>query len=80
MSYTQFTATVQTKPWQFCDKFKLDFKKPEQRFIHQMLFGILKGGRVEINSIARSLQEGTPIKKVHKRIGSHLGKAGLCSR
>jgi len=42
-----------------------------------MLFGILKSGRVEINSIARGLQEETPIKKVHKRIGSHLGKAGL---
>jgi hypothetical protein len=77
MSYTQFTSTVQTKLWQFCDKFKLDFKKPEQRFIHQMLFGILKSGRVEINSIARSLQEEIPIKKVHKRLGAHLGKPGM---
>jgi hypothetical protein len=77
MSYIQFTASIQTKLWQFCDKFKKDFKKPEQRFIHQALFGILKSGRVEINSIARSLQEAVPIKKVHKRLSAHLGKAGL---
>jgi hypothetical protein len=74
MSYTQFTATIQTKLWQFCDKFKSDFSKAEHNFIKQMMFGILKSGRVEINSIARSLQESIPLKKVHKRLGMHLGK------
>ena len=77
MSYTQFTSAVQTKLWQYCDKFKSGFKKPEHNFIHQMLFGILKSGRVEINSIARNLQEDIRLKNVHKRIGSHLGKAGM---
>ena len=77
MSYTQFTASIQTKLWQFCDKFKSDFSQAEHRFVKQMIFGILKGGRVEINSISRSLQESIPLKKVHKRLGLHLGKEGL---
>ena len=80
MSITRFTPAVQTKLWQYVDKFMEDYTKPEHNFIHQMLFGILKSGSVQINTISRSLQERISLKKVGKRLGSHLDKADLWYR
>jgi len=77
MSITQFTPAIQTKLWQYSHSFKADCTKPEHKFIHQMLFGILKGGSVQLNSISRSLQEKLSLKKVSKRLGAHLDKKGL---
>ncbi|MBN1408974.1 MAG: hypothetical protein JW956_14340 [Calditrichaceae bacterium] len=80
MSVSRFTPAVQTKLWQFTHSFLSDYSKPEHKFIHQSLFGLLKGGQVQINTIGRSLQEKISIKKVGKRLGYHLGKAGLSHR
>jgi hypothetical protein len=80
MSITKYTQTVQTKLWQFTHAFKEDFSKPEHRFIHQTLFGLLKGGQVQINTIGRSLQEKISNKKVAKRLGYHLGKKNLAEK
>jgi len=45
-----------------------------------MLFGILKGGKVQLNSIARQLQEGLSLKQTTKRLGAHLDVMGLWRR
>ena len=57
--------------------FKDKFTKPEHKFIHQMVFGILKGGSVQLNTIARNLQENIPLKKVSMRLGAHMDKKNL---
>lgn len=80
MSVTRFTQAVQTKLWQFTHSFAADYSKPEHKFIHQSLFGLLKGGQVQINTIGRSLQEKISNKKVTKRLGYHLGKEALSFR
>ena len=80
MSISSFTPAVQTKLWQFTHSFVSDYRKPEHKFIRQCLFGLLKGGQVQINTIGRSLQEKISCKKVSKRLGYNLGKAGLASR
>ena len=77
MSVTRFTQAVQTKLWQFTHSFACDYSKPEHKFIHQSLFGLLKGGQVQINTIGRSLQEKISNKKVGKRLGYHLGKEDM---
>lgn len=77
MSVTSFTQAVQTKLWQFTHSFACDYSKPEHKFIHQSLFGLLKGGQVQINTIGRSLQEKISFKKVAKRLGYHLGKENM---
>ena len=77
MSIAQFTPAVQTKLWQYSHSFKDNFTKPEHKFIHQMLFGILKGGNVQLNTISRSLQEKLALKKVSMRLGAHLDKKDL---
>lgn len=77
MSITQFTPAVQTKLWQYVHSFKDNFTKPEHKFIHQILFGILKSGHIQLNTISRSLQEKLPLKKVSMRLGAHLDKKNL---
>ncbi len=77
MSITQFTPAIQTKLWQYMQTFKDKFTKPEHKFIHQMVFGILKGGSVQLNTIARNLQENIPLKKVSMRLGAHMDKKNL---
>lgn len=42
-----------------------------------MLFGILKSGKVQLKAIGRALQESIPLKQTTKRLGQHLGIAGL---
>jgi len=80
MSITKFTQAVQTKLWQFTNSLKTDFSKPEHKFIHQSLFGILKGGHVQINTIGRSLQEKISTKKVAKRLSYHLVKENMADK
>lgn len=80
MSITQFTPAVQTKLWQYVHSFKDNFTKPEHKFIHQILFGILKSGHIQLNTISRSLQEKLPLKKVSMRLGAHLDKKNLWLR
>jgi len=77
MSFTEFTRPIQIKQWQFCESFADRFPRPVHKFIRQMLFGILKSGSVQLNSIGRSLQEHIALKKVTQRLSTHLGKADL---
>jgi hypothetical protein len=77
MSFLEFTQPVQTKLYQFCAAFKKSFSRPVHKFIKQMVFGILKSGSVQLNSIGRALQEKIPLKKVVQRLSNHLAKAGL---
>lgn len=77
MSFLKFTQPIQTKLWQYCHEFGSDFTKPVHKFIRQMIFGILKSGSVQLNNIGKALQEKISLKKVTKRLGSHLDKLGL---
>ena len=77
MSFIKFTRPVQIKLWQFCHHFADDFSRPVNKFTQQMIFGILKSGSVQLNSIGRALQEKISLKKVVQRLSNHLAKAGL---
>ena len=54
MSITSFSQAVETKLWQFTHSFACDYSKPEHKFIRQILFGLLKGRQVQMNTIGRS--------------------------
>ena len=77
MELNELNRQIQVKIHQYCNKFKEGFSKPEYKFIRQMLFGILKSGRVQLSSIGRSLSEPITHKKTTERLGRHIGKAGL---
>lgn len=76
-SFLEFTQPLQIKLHQFCAAFAPRFSRPVHKFIQQMVFGILKSGCVQLNSIGRSLQEKIALKKVTQRLSAHLDKPGL---
>jgi hypothetical protein len=77
MKLAELSVRIQVKFNQFSQRHTAGINRPLQKFIRQMLFGILKGGKVQLNSIARSLQEGKLLKKTAERLGRHLGMEGL---
>ena len=77
MELKQLTNKIQVKFDQFSKKQTKGFSLPQQKFMRQMQFGILKSGKVQLNDIGRALQEKISLKKTTKRLGQHLGIAGL---
>lgn len=71
------TKKVQVKFNQYCMRMQGSFSKPKVKFIKEMMFGILKSGKVQLNSIARALEEKTTIKKTSERLGRNLKEKGL---
>lgn len=47
----------------FCTKISYSLKWTQQKFIHQMLYGILTGNKVHLSEIAHSLKEYITLKK-----------------
>ncbi len=80
MELKELSKRIQIKLHQFSERFCLGFSRPERKFLYQMLFGILKGGKVQLNSIARHLQEGLSLKKSTERLGRHLGAPDMWRR
>jgi len=76
-SFREFTKPLQIKLHQLYANLAPRFSRPVNKFIQQMVFGILKSSSVQLNSIGRSLQEKISLKKVTQRLGAHLGKPGL---
>lgn len=77
MELRELSTKVQIKLHQFSRRYSSGFSRPDQKFIWQMLFGILKRGKVLLNSIARGLQKGRLLKKTAERLGRHLGAVGF---
>ena len=77
MQLKQLSSKIQVKFNQFSGKYVFVFNRPLQKFIRQMLFGILKSGKVQLDAIRRALQEKIPLKQTTKRLGQHLGIDGL---
>jgi hypothetical protein len=77
MQLKQLSSKIQVKFSQFSHNYVFGFNRPLQKFLRQMLFGILKSGKVQLNAIGRALQENIPLKQTTKRLGQHLGIGGL---
>lgn len=80
MELTQLSGKIQVKLNQFFQKYVPRFKRPEQKFIRQMLFGILKSRAVQLNALGRALQEKIALKKTTQRLSAQLDKAGFWAR
>jgi hypothetical protein len=77
MELTQLSGKIQVKFNQFVQNYATEFNRPLQKFVRQLLFGILKSGAVQLNAIGRALQEKLALKKTTKRLSSHLSKSNL---
>ena len=56
----------------FSKKFSKGLKRPQEKFVHQMVYGILAGNKVHLSEIARSLKEKITLKKTIDRLSRNL--------
>ena len=70
--YTTLNHNLKRGILRFSEKFSNDFSKPLQKFIAQMLFGILSCQESKLSRIARTLEEKATIKKVIERLSRNL--------
>lgn len=53
----------------FSVKISRKLKRPQQKFAHQMVYGILSGNKLHLSEIARSLKESITLKKTISVMG-----------
>ena len=70
--YTLLNHNLKIGILRFFEKISKDFSKPLQKFITQMLFGILSSQESKLSCIARSLDEKTTLKNVIERLSRNL--------
>ena len=56
----------------FSLKISKRLKRPQKKFVHQMLYGILAGNKMHLSEIARSLKENITLKKTIDRLSKNL--------
>ena len=56
----------------FSLKISRGLKRPQVKFVHQMVYGILAGNKVHLSEIARSLKENITLKKTIDRLSRNL--------
>ena len=56
----------------FSLKISKRLKRPQKKFVHQMLYGILVGNKLHLSEIARSLKENITLKKTIDRLSKNL--------
>ena len=52
----------------FSHKISKGLKRPQEKFVHQMVYGILAGNKLHLSEIARSLKESITLKKTIDRL------------
>ena len=67
MQLKQLSSKIQVKFNQFSRHYVFGFNRPLQKFLRQMLFGILKSGKVQLNALGEVLRENISLQKTTKR-------------
>ena len=74
---TKRVAQIQVKISQYTEKVSEGLSRPEQKFTHDILYGLMKTGIPQLGSLGRSLGESISVKKRTERLSRHLHKADL---
>jgi len=72
LDYTKITYQVKEKVLNFSAKISKSTSKPFQKFIFEMLYGILESNSVLLSNIARALKEKITLKKLIERLSRNL--------
>ena len=56
----------------FSLKISKGLKRPQEKFVHQMIYGILAGNKLHLSEIARALKESITLKKTIDRLLKNL--------
>lgn len=81
INYSRLGYEIKRDFTNFSLKISKGLKRPQEKFVHQMVYGILAGNRLHLSEIARSLKENITLKKTIDRLSKNLnafdGKASL---
>ena len=76
INYNRLGYKIKRDLTKFSLKISRNLKRPQQKFVHQMLYGILAGNKVHLSEIARSLKENITLKKTIDRLSRNLNAFG----
>jgi hypothetical protein len=72
INYNRLGYEIKRDLANFSEKISKGLKRPESKFVVQMLYGILAGNKVHLSEIARSLNENITLKKTIDRLSRNL--------
>lgn len=72
INYNRLGYEIKRDLTNFSTKISKGLKRPQQKFVHQMLYDILAGNKVHLSEIARSLKEDIKLKKTIERLSRNL--------
>ena len=72
INYNRLGYEIKRDLTNFSTKISKSLKRPQQKFIHQMIYGIITGNKVHLSEIARSLKEHILLKKTIERLSRNL--------
>lgn len=72
INYNRLGYEIKRDLTNFSTKISRGLKRPQQKFIHQMIYGILAGNKLHLSEIARSLKEDITLKKTIERLSRNL--------
>ncbi len=72
IKYSRLGYEIKRDVTDFSTKISKRLKRPQQKFLHQMLYGILVGNKVHLSEIARSLKENIKLKKTIEQLSRNL--------
>lgn len=73
-SEIKLVSKLKAQITRFSHKVSRLFKKPRQKFIHQMIYGIQAAKDVKLSNIARALNEDIPLIKTENRLSRQITK------
>ena len=72
INYSRLGYEIKRDLTKFSTKISSGLKRPQEKFILQMLYGILAGNKLHLSEIARSLKENITLKKTIARLSRNL--------
>ena len=72
INYSRLGYEIKRDFTNFSLKISKGLKRPQGKFVHQMVYGILAGNKVHLSEIARSLKENITLKKTIDRLSRNL--------
>ncbi len=72
INYSRLGYEIKRDFTNFSLKISKSLKRPQKKFVHQMIYGILAGNKPHLSEIARSLKENITLKKTIDRLSRNL--------
>lgn len=76
INYSRLGYEIKRDFTNFSQKISKGLKRPQEKFVHQMIYGILAGNKLHLSEIARSLKENITLKKTIDRLSRNLNVFG----